>query len=123
MKKRGKQFFALWLALMLSAVSVPQAVQLQAAGSVKDAADPEYRITHQPTAEEPCLKLNKEGASFAWYKAAPAVCEVVPDKKQDNQIEAETTEYSGSKGRSCDSNSLQWFFRDGPGWIRKFSVW
>lgn len=94
MKKRGKQFFALWLALMLSAVSVPQAVQLQAAGSVKNAADPEYRITHQPTAEEPCLKLNKEGASFAWYKAAPAVCEVVPDKKQDNQIEAETTEYS-----------------------------
>lgn len=46
MKKRGKQFFALWLALMLSAVSVPQAVQLQAAGSVKNAADPEYRITH-----------------------------------------------------------------------------
>ncbi len=35
MKKRGRQFFALWLALMLSAVSVPQAVQLQAAGSVK----------------------------------------------------------------------------------------
>lgn len=89
MKKRGKNLFCLWLALMLTVVSVPTTVQLQAAGSSDAPA-----ITHQPTEKEPYVTLNREGAAFSWHKAEPTDCLVVSSKKKDDQIEASAKDTS-----------------------------
>lgn len=98
MKKREKSNLALWLAFMLTIVSVLQTVPIQAEGN----AAQEYQITHQPTAKEPYVKLNKEGASFAWYKAEPTLCQVVSEKNHENQIEASAT------GNSYNSTIEGW---------------
>ncbi len=95
MKIRGKGLLALWLAFMLTVVSVPETIQ--ADGSPVKSAESKYSITHQPTAKEPYVKLNKEGASFAWHKAKPVTCQVVSEKEKEDQIEA--------PGNSCSYNS------------------
>lgn len=93
MEKRKKSNLALWLAFMLIIVSVLQTLPVQAEGN----AAQESHITHQPTAKEPYVKLSKEGATFVWYEAEPTLCQVVPEKNQENQIEASTTENSYNK--------------------------
>ncbi len=100
MRKRVKKLSALLLATMLTIISAPQAVPVQAETSP-------YQITHQPTAEEPFVKLNKEGADFAWHRAEPAVCQVVSEKKQDHQIEA------APDGNTYNSSLQGWEAPDG----------
>lgn len=99
MKKRGKGLLAFWLVFMLTVVSVPETIQ--AGSSLSKSAD-RITITHQPTTKEPYVKLNKEGASFAWHKAESARFQVVSEKKQDNQIEA------ASNGNSYNTTLEGW---------------
>ncbi len=87
MSKKGKCLLSFGLAFMLTVISVLQVPRVQAADSSAD-----KQITHQPTAKEPYVKLNKEGASFSWHKAEPADCLVVSGRNQDDQIEGTSTE-------------------------------
>ncbi len=87
MSKKGKCLLSFGLAFMLTVISVLQVPRVQAADSSAD-----KQITHQPTAKEPYVKLNREGASFSWHKAEPADCLVVSGRNQDDQIEGTSTE-------------------------------
>ena len=102
MKKSMKSLLALWLAFMLSVISVPETIQAGSEASGNGAAKSagQILITHQPTAKEPYVKLNTEGAGYTWHKTKSEIYEVVSEKKQNNQIE-------GSSGGNSYNTAIE----------------